>query len=114
MDGWLASITTWFLSLFTAVFAALWSFVYDALVRMFEGLLGVASTVWNSVPVPCLFVTGATIGDMISTLSGAGGGMIAAFLSWIVGKMGLGAAFSLISCAYLFRLARKAATLGQW
>ena len=105
MDGWLASITSWFVTLFTDVFTALVSWVHDAVLWALDGFLSALAAIITAIPVPS-FMTTSSIGSLMTGLP--------SFAQYVLSNLNLAAPLATISAAVVFRLTRKLFTLGQW
>lgn len=102
---WLSKVTEWLLNLVKKIFEALWTFVYDVAVRIFDAVLSVIAGIINAFPAPS-FLSTYSIGGLLADISPT--------LLWFLAQFNIGAAFSVIGAAWVFRLGRKALTLGQW
>lgn len=89
----IASLLSWFGSLFVAIFVSLWDIFRDAFAWLFDEVLGVAITAVKAVDV--------------SGISGnlGGFGSIPANMMEVMAAVGLGQALALISAALAVRFA---------
>lgn len=100
----LAEFTSWLVGLVKAVFAALWSFIVDAVVNLVDLVLSALVGLLALIPVPFWLSQG------LQTFYGQLDPGIAYFLS----LSGLPTALGIIGTGYAFRLGRKVVTLFQW
>lgn len=100
----LAQFTSWFLGVVSQWFSDLWVFVSDIFVHLVGMLANALAGLVALIPIP-----GFLSGGLQSLYSQLDPGM-----AWICSEVGLPAALGVIGAGYLFRLARKAATLFQW
>ncbi|MDL2337076.1 MAG: hypothetical protein QFE16_04465 [Pseudomonadota bacterium] len=100
----LATITAWFAALAVAVFIALWDFVTDICIGVFDLFLSALATLIAAVPLPDFVTTGLS-----GMFAGLGNDIL-----FIVSHSGLAAALALIGTGFAFRLTRKIFTLFQW
>lgn len=106
MDGWLSSITVWFLGLFKKVFTGLVDFIHDGLLWLFWNCLDAIATALVAIPVPAFFSQGIDVGTLFSAFP--------PLALYIISKLHLGQAFAVLAAGIAFRLGRKLFTLGQW
>lgn len=100
----LKEFTEWLLGLVSKVFTALWDFIRDAAIAVFDGIVSGFVAVIGSIPVPD-FVQGG--------LASVWGGMDSAILFY-ASMAGLPQALMIVGAGYSFRFLRKALTLFQW
>ena len=100
----LKQFSEWFLRGVKAFFTALWQFIVDAVAFILDAILSVLVALLNAIPVPS-FMQGGLQGVY---------GMLDPGIAWVLSSVGIPQALSIIGAAYVFRLARKAATLFQW
>lgn len=106
MDQWLANLSAWLVGLVTAIFTQLVTWVHDFAVWVFDAVLSVISAAVVAIPVPAFLASGVNVG---TTLAG-----MPAFTLYVLAQLNIGACLSVISAGIVFRLVRKAVTLGQW
>jgi len=106
MDNWLASITAWLVGLVQSVFTTLVSWLHDAVLWVWDGVLSGLAGLIAAIPVPSFLASGVNIGSIFSGYP--------PFALYLVSQMGLGQCFAVISAGVAFRLTRKLLTLGQW
>jgi len=100
----LKELTDWLLTLAREGFAALFNLVKDAFVWLVDAVVGAVVALVSLVPVPEFMSTG---------LAGLFGQLDSGIL-YFVTALGVPQALAIIGTAYVFRLARKVATLFQW
>lgn len=106
MDNWLSSITEWLYGLFQAVFIALLTWIHDAILWLFDGVLMAIAVLVSAIPCPSFLTNGINIASMFSAFP--------PFALYIISQLGLAEAFGVISAAVLFRLTRVFLTGFQW
>lgn len=106
MSDWISTITNWFVGLVKAAFSALVKWIHDAALWVFDGLLSALASVAAAIPVPSFLNTGINIADAFAVFP--------PFSLYILGQLNLPAVMGVLSAGVVFRLARKASTLGQW
>lgn len=106
MDGWLASITEWLVSLVRKAFEGLLDFVHDGCLWVFSGVLNAVVAVAGAIPVPDFLQQGLDLGALF--------GGLPPFAFYLFSKMQLGAGIAMILSGISFNLLRKLFTLGQW
>lgn len=105
MDKWLENLTNWIAGLVRAIFEALVTFVHDAALWVFDGILQALAALIVAIPVPS-FMTGGSVASLL--------GGFPAFALYVLAHLNIGACFAVLSAGITFRLLRKAGTLGQW
>jgi hypothetical protein len=100
----MTAFATWLYELVKSVFTAVWDFVADAFINIFDLLLTAILAVLTAIPVPSF---------MSSGLSGAMG-QISGDVWYFASHFRLGECLAILGAAVLFRLTRKALTLFQW
>lgn len=100
----LRDITQWFADLFVKVFTALFDLLGDVAVSIASALFHAVGVVIAAIPVPD-FMSGGLSAFWVALPSG---------VLYIVSACGAPQALAIIGAGYVFRLARKAATLFQW
>lgn len=105
MSDWLTSITSWLLSLVQAVFTSLVTFIHDAFLWVFDGILSAIAALISSIPAPS-FLSEVSLGGLLSGLP--------PFALYVIGHMGFQQAFAILASGFAFRMLRKLMTLGQW
>lgn len=97
-------ITNWLWDLVVKLFDAVWSFIKDIAVEVFDLLVSAFVALIAAIPVP---------GWMSGGLGSFWGGMDSGVV-YLVSQAGVPEALALIGGGYAFRFARKVATLFQW
>ena len=97
-------ITNWFFDLVLNIFKALWTFVKDVFIEVFDLLISAFVSLISAIPVP-----GFISGGLDNTFSALDSGVL-----YLVSQAGVPQALAIIGAGYAFRLARKFATLFQW
>ena len=97
-------ITGWLWSLVVKLFGALWAFIKDIAVEVFDLLVSAFVVLIAAIPVPGWMSSG-----LGSFWSGMDSGVV-----YLVSQAGVPEALALIGGGYAFRFARKVATLFQW
>jgi hypothetical protein len=106
--SWFSSLFAWlgsFFKWFVGIFADFMEFITDLPVLILNGILDGVIYVLSAIPVPSFM---------------AGGGLNALFHSlpndvlYFVSFFGIGPGLAVIGAGVVFRLTRKALTLGQW
>lgn len=100
----LAEFTAWLKSLVITVFSVLWDLVTDLLINFFDLVVTGFATVIAAIPVPA-WMSGGLQTYWAQLDNGA---------LFVLSACGVPAALSIIGAAYVFRFARKIATLFQW
>lgn len=100
----LHEFTSWLLDVIGQWWADLWTFVGDAFVYLVGMLASALASLVALIPVPSFLSSG--LQSLYSQLDPG--------VAWVLAQVGLPAALAVIGTGYLFRLARKAATLFQW
>lgn len=103
--GWLDDLTQWLKDLLKTLFDALLEFLADWIIHMLKMWLELFYLVFSQLQPPD-FLTSHSIGGLL--------GQAGPTIGWIASTFQLGTAFALIGAGYVFRLIRKAITLGQW
>lgn len=106
MNGIITTVTGWFLSLFKSVFLGLVDFFHDVSLWIFSGILDAIAGGILLIPVPDFFSSGLNVGSLYSAFP--------PFALYVISKLHLVEAFSILSAGVAFRLGRKLFTLGQW
>lgn len=106
MDNWFSNITAWLLGLVQSIFAALLSFIHDAFVWLFDGILSAIAALIAAIPVPSFLASGVNVASYFTGFP--------AFTFYVLDQLQIGACLAVISSGVLFRLTRKAFTLFQW
>lgn len=105
MDNWLSSISQFFVDLVKSFFGALFDFLHDIAITTLDLLLSGVVSVLSLIPAPS-FLANSNINTFLGNLP--------AFALWGIGQLNLPAAFGILLSGFLFRMARKLLTLGQW
>lgn len=100
----LTEFTEWLLGLVRAAFAAAWSFVVDLAVAIVELVVNAIVGLVSLIPVP----------EFMSSGLRALFGQLDPGILYLLAASGVPAALGIIGAGYMFRLARKFATLFQW
>lgn len=100
----LHDITQWFADLFVKVFTALFGLLEDAAISIAAALFHAIGVVIAAIPVPD-FMSGGLSAFWIAMPSA---------MIYLLSACGAPQALAIIGAGYVFRLARKAATLFQW
>lgn len=100
----LAEFTAWLSSLVVGWFTALWDFVVDAAIGLFDLLLQAVGALLAAIPLPAFLTDG--LGSLWNALPP---GMV-----WLLSQAGVPAAFAMLGTGFAFRLLRKVFTLFQW
>ena len=100
----LKEFTEWLLGLVSKIFTALWDFVSDAAIAVFDGIVSGFVAVVSAIPVP----------DWISGgLASVWGGLDSSVM-FFASQAGVPQALMIVGTGYTFRFLRKALTLFQW
>lgn len=100
----MSELATWLLGLAKKILAALWDFVLDVLIAVLDLFLTAIGAIIQALPLPD-FITGG----LQSMING-----VPSEVWFFASHLRLGECFAMFGAAVAFRLARKAATLGQW
>lgn len=100
----LTELTAWLKNLVIAIFTALWDFVTDVLIGLFDLVVSAFAAVVAAIPVPDWMA-----GGLQALWVQLDGGVI-----YFVTAMGVPQALGVIGAGFAFRFARKVATLFQW
>lgn len=100
----LAEFTAWLFDLVKAVFNAAWQFIVDLVATVLDAILGALAALLALIPLPSF------LSDGLQSLYG----QLDPGIGYVLSQSGLPAALAIIGSAYVFRLARKFATLFQW
>jgi hypothetical protein len=100
----LEQFTSWLLGLVGAVFSALWEFVRDAVIEVFDLLLQAIVGLLGAISTPSFLTAG--LGSLFSGLDPA--------TLYLVGMLRVPEALAMVGAAYAVRLVRIVATLFQW
>ena len=100
----MSAFADWLLGLVKAIFTAIWDFVADAFINIFELLLQGILAVLTAIPVPSFMQSG---------LSSAMG-QISGDVWYFASHFRLAECLAILGAAVLFRLTRKVVTLFQW
>ena len=100
----LKDFTEWLLQLVGKLFDAVWDFISDLFVSIMTTVFDAIVSVFSAIPVP---------GWLSAGLAGPFAGMDSGVI-YVLTACGIPAALALIGGGYVFRLARKVATLFQW
>ncbi len=103
---WIADFTAWLLGLVKAVFLALVTWVHDAALWAFDGILAGIAALITAIPAPAFLSNGANVGSMLSVMP--------SFTIYVIQQLNIGACLAVLSAGITFRLLRKAATAFQW
>lgn len=98
-------ITNWLLALVVKVFTALWTFVSDAAIAVFDLLLSALSGLIAAIPAPD-FLTTTSVSSLINQLP--------PYVLYYVQQLKIAECLGILAAGFLFRMVRKAVTLGQW
>ena len=101
----MSEFASWLLGIIKAIFSHLWDFSLDLIGAVFEIVLLAFLALLQSLPLPDFLQSGGLQG-LINA--------VPASVWYFAGNFRLGECFAMFGAAVLFRLARKAATLGQW
>jgi len=107
--SWFASLFKWFgrvFEWFLGMLKDLFELITDLPTVILGGFLDGVIYLLALIPVPSFLAGGGLLQAAISGLNGD--------VQYLVGFFGIPAAFSIIGAGVLFRLTRKAITLGQW
>lgn len=99
-----SDFTAWFVLLVKEIFSSAWGFITDALIYIFDLIVGGFASVVASIPVPAFIA-----GGLQSLFTALDPGIL-----YIVTQCGLPACLAIIGAGYAFRLTRKFVTLFQW
>lgn len=97
-------LTTWLFDLVVKLLGALWAFIKDVFIEVFDLLISAFVALIAAIPVP---------GFMSGGLDSFWGGMDSGII-YLLSGAGVPQALALIGAGYAFRFARKVATLFQW
>lgn len=100
----MTEFANWLLGLVKDFFTAIWDFVADAFINIFELLLNGLLAVLTAVPIPSFMQTG---------LSSAMG-QISGDVWYFASHFRLAECLAILGAAVAFRLLRKVVTLFQW
>lgn len=100
----MTEFANWLLGLVKDFFTAIWDFVADAFINVLELLLQGVLVLITAIPVPSFMSSGL----------GSAMGQIGGDVWFFAGHFRLGECLAILGAAVLFRLTRKALTLGQW
>lgn len=100
----LADFTKWLADLVRDIFKALWDFVTDILIEVFDLLMTAVVTLVGLVPIPESLSGG--MAQLWANLDPA--------LLYLSHQIGIPAALGILGAGWAFRLTRKLVTLGQW
>lgn len=100
----LKDFTDWLVTLVTDVFTAVWQFVQDAFIQVFDLVVSGFANLIAAIPVP----------QFLSNGLGSVFGMLDPGVLYVVSQCGIVAALGVIGAGYGFRLVRKFVTLFQW
>lgn len=106
--SWLSAIIKVFVRVyewFKGLFLDFMEFFLDLPLKILKGALDGVIYVLSAIPVPD-FITSYSLGSLFSALPDS--------IQFFVGAFNLHAVFLIISAGVVFRLTRKALTLGQW
>lgn len=106
MDNWLSSLTAWILGLVKSVFTFLVTLFHDVSLWFFDGILVALAGLITAIPVPSFLQTGINVGSILSVLP--------PFSLYLLQQLNISGCIAVISAGIMFRLTRKAFTLGQW
>ena len=102
---WLASVTTWLISLVKAIWSDFVDFLNEFWIDIAETILDAIAATIAAIPSPAFldsYSLSALFGDLPSSLL------------YFVGHLRLPEAFALIGMGFTFRMIRKLITLFQW
>lgn len=97
-------IKEWFTNLVKEFFEAIWSFFKDILIAILELFLDAIVAVIGLIPLPDFLTTG--LSNVVLSFP--------PLLLFMMAQTGIPEMLALFASAVLFRLTRKAITLGQW
>ena len=100
--NWIARIFEWFLGMLKDIF----EFFTDLPVLILKGFLDGAIYLLSAIPVPAFLEGGGLLQGVFGALSSD--------VQYLVSFFGIPAALGIFGAGVLFRLTRKAFTLGQW
>lgn len=106
--SWLGAVLNWFASIFewfTGLFFDLMEFIADLPIKIFGGILDGAIYLLGLIPAP-EFMTTYSLQTLFSQLPQG--------VTYFVGLFGIPQAIAILGLGVVFRLTRKALTLGQW
>lgn len=106
--NWFAALFAWvgrFFEWFTGLFKDFMEFITDIPVLVFKGIMDGAIYLLGLIPAPD-FLAQHTLGSLFSALPSS--------LLYFVSFIGLPEALAAFGAGVIFRLTRKAMTLGQW
>ncbi len=106
--SWFGALLAWFGRIFEwlgGIFVDFMEFIADLPVLILSGILDGVIYMLTMIPVPG-FIEGASLQGAFNGLSGD--------VLYLVGFFGIPGALSIVGSGVLFRLTRKAFTLGQW
>lgn len=106
MSDWLAKITAWLVALVQGIFTQLVTWIHDAALWVFDGVLSALAAAVNAISVPSFLSGGVNVGSYLSGMP--------AFTLYLLQQLNIGACLSVLGAGIAFRLVRKAVTLGQW
>ncbi|HQR02507.1 MAG: hypothetical protein JSR19_01410 [Proteobacteria bacterium] len=105
-DNWLTALTTWLLGLVQSVFSSLLTFIHDAALWLFDGVLQAIAGLVAAIPVPSFLSSGLNLDGIFSGFPG--------YAFYLLNQLSIGTAFGIFTAGVMFRLTRKLFTLGQW
>jgi hypothetical protein len=105
MDGWLKSISDWFIQLIKSIFEFLFDLVYDLFAYILKTFLEGVVFIVSSIPVPD-FLSGHALSGMFSAIDPS--------IIYFLTALGIPEGLMILSGGYGFRLLRKFVTLFQW
>jgi zinc transporter ZupT len=105
MFDWVADVLSWLLDVIKGMFTALFDLLKDLALALLKLVLDAVVGLVNLLPAPD-FLANNNLGTLLAGLPG--------FALYLIQHMNLPAALAVVGSAFLFRMARKAATLFQW
>lgn len=106
MDNWLTALTTWLIGLVKSIFSFIVTLLHDVLLWFFDGILVALAALITAIPVPSFLQTGINLGSLFASFP--------PFPLYLLQQLNIAGCLGVISAGIVFRLTRKAFTLGQW
>lgn len=104
----MSDFATWLFSLVLALFQPAWDFISDLFIALFEIVLLAISQTFSLIVVPCSMAVNSALSFNTQFSK------VPSFVWYFAGHLDLSGCFKILSCAIIFVLVRKFATLFQW
>lgn len=105
----IAEFTAWLAAIFTAILGYLFTLIGDTFILFLKLVLFSISGLIMLIPAPCCVGGaggGANVGSILSQFP--------TYLGYFFGMINISQFLTIVACGFVFRLARKICTLGQW